>query len=295
MMISLKIPPRVPGCFRALRVLFLLVSAISVAESQPYVIAGSDLLKGAITRGIPDEISTKMDGSIPGLSLLRQDEADLAVVVRRPGDSPIEAPLVSQPLGYFVVSVVVNEDNPLNEISLDRLAGIFGRSEEFDFTQWGDLGLSEWSSRGIQKIVLKRGAGLAQDMYRYLGLQRPFYKSDIRLMDREDQMLDSLRGEESAIGIMGRVDDLSGVKVLALAPRREETPMLPNPEDVHFRGYPLNLPVLLVYQEQNGQSLQPLLLSFFRDSMAQALADAGVVPLPPEVRSRVTLEMELGR
>lgn len=270
-------------------------SARDDGSAAPPVIAGSDLLAGAVREGIPDALEIDMDGSLPGLNRLRQGDADLALIVLRPGSTPPTEPWVSRQIGTFVVSVVVNPRNPLNEISLDRLAGIFGRSEEFDFSQWGDLGLSQWGDRGIQKLVLAREAGLAQEMYRYLGLNRPHFKADITSPRSSRLLLEAVRGEANAIGLLGRVPADAGVKVLALAADRQSTPLLPDPQSVHFQDYPLQLPIFLVYPQSATEDLKAILLSFFRDGMARALENAGVLPLPRNVRSRIGLELEMMR
>ena len=58
------------------------------------------------------------------------------------------------PFAYDVAVIVVNDSNPIDEISVAQLRGIFGSNEEFNLNTWGELGLSGWGSRNIKRSLL---------------------------------------------------------------------------------------------------------------------------------------------
>ena len=49
-----------------------------------------------------------------------------------------------------ICRAVVNDSNPIDEISVARLGGIFGSNEELNLNTWGEFGLSGWGSRNIK-------------------------------------------------------------------------------------------------------------------------------------------------
>ncbi len=129
--------------------LFILAAAVVAPASARQVrIAASDLLAEFITEpllayGDEHSMEFKVDdiGSLPALERLRSDEIDLAIIaVPEDTDVPRDEFRVF-PFAYDVAVIAVNQSNPINEISLASLGGIFGANEESNYTTWGDLGL----------------------------------------------------------------------------------------------------------------------------------------------------------
>jgi phosphate transport system substrate-binding protein len=99
----------------------------------------------------------------PGISALLNGEIDIAGAGRRLTDTEKEKGLVEHFLGWDVLAIVVHEQNPLEDLSLDQLQGIFSG----EISNWQDVGgiagpiVVVTSPRGsgrrsaVKKLILK--------------------------------------------------------------------------------------------------------------------------------------------
>ena len=136
------------------------LSLIATAQAEEIRIAVSDLLADYIREplqvyGTENGITLVVDsiGSLPALDRLRSDEIDLAIVAVPEGDELPRDEFDIYPFAYDVAVLVVNDSNPIDEISIAQLGGIFGSNEEFNLKTWGELGLSGWGSRNIKALA----------------------------------------------------------------------------------------------------------------------------------------------
>ena len=127
------------------KTLFLLPLLLTASVHADEIrIAASDLLADHIKSPIlayGEEHATTFNiskiGSLPALDRLRSDEIDLAIIAVPEGTEVPREEFSVYPFAYDVAVLVVNESNPIDEISLSHLGGIYGTNEEFSFNTWG--------------------------------------------------------------------------------------------------------------------------------------------------------------
>ncbi len=265
-------------------------------------IAGSDFLAGAFTSRFDAytsaavaAVEVDMKGSLPGMAALTDGSADIAVLALKPDEASPGEPWVSRPLAYNAVCVVVHPRNPLTQIRLERLAGIFGQGEEFDFSQWGDLGITDWGKRGIKPLLMDRRHDLSQEMFRNVVLSHREFKPTVSTMADPRQMIDAIRTDEAAIGVLGRVPGSTAIKLLPLAIGSGETPLVPSPENIHSGRYPLRMPFVVVYAGNPPDAVREVLTDVFSADLAKAIRDSGFYPIPEQARKQAGLEIGSGR
>ena len=107
--------------------------AISSLPANEVRLAASDLLAAVLAPPLESyaaerELAVKLEsiGSLPAMQKMAANEFDLAIIA-----VPTEQPLPQEgyrvyPFAYSAAFVAVNLSNPLDEISVSRLAGIFG-------------------------------------------------------------------------------------------------------------------------------------------------------------------------
>lgn len=134
-----------------------------------------------------DSVEIESIGSLPALSRLRAGEIDLAIVAVPEGEEVPREEFRVYPFAYDAAVVVVNENNPLNEISLGRLGGIYGISEEYSFNSWGDLGLSGWGSRKLKPLSGASEDSIALELFKYTALQAGGMKPSV-VMVRDSEV-----------------------------------------------------------------------------------------------------------
>ncbi|MGJ3242988.1 MAG: PstS family phosphate ABC transporter substrate-binding protein [Opitutales bacterium] len=271
------------------------------AGEQVFRIGGSDLLGPALTEVLTDwaagrdgiAIDLSFPGSLPALDNLRAGNRDLCLIAVPDGDNPPAPPYKALPFAYQVVLFGVNAENPIREISLPRLAGVFGRNEANDFNRWGDLGLRAWETRSIKPVVGGRFQGLAQALFMEVALTRDAFKQSVNFLESADRIEAFLLTDNTALGLMAAPPAASGIRVLSLARDGDSPAYAPTEENVHFSDYPIRLPFLIVFPEARERELRPLIRLLLSNRVAGALREAGISPVPDGARQRLAMEIDL--
>lgn len=211
--------------------------------------------------------------------------------------------------------VFVNKDNPINQLSLRQLDGIFGaqrtggwngtrwstasaRGPEGNIRTWGQLGLtgdwkdkpihlygidatlSNWSEL-IQRVVFKGGDKWNPAMNEIVrgGVEIP----------ADAQIVSSVANDPYGIGfnLMRVVEKNPGVKALAIGAQDQGPYIQPTAESCYQRTYPLVNAVYLYLNRAPGNPLDPRLKEFLKFVLSregqQIVVDDGMfIPLNPE-------------
>jgi phosphate transport system substrate-binding protein len=211
--------------------------------------------------------------------------------------------------------IFVNKDNPISQLSLRQLDGIFGaqrtggwsgthwstasaRGPEGDIRTWGQLGLmgdwkdkpihlygidatlSNWSEL-IQRVVFKGGDKWNPAMNEIVrgGVEIP----------ADAQIVSSVANDPYGIGfnLMRVVEKNPGVKALAIGAQDQGPYIQPTAESCYQRTYPLVNAVYLYLNRPPGKPLDPRLKEFLKFVLSregqQIVVDDGMfIPLNPE-------------
>lgn len=213
-------------------------------------------------------------------------------------------------------AIFVHASNPLTQLSLRQLDGIFGaeraggwkaltwdtsiaRTAKDNLRTWGQLGLSgEWADRPIHPYgqpSLGTGA-ITYFQTRVFGGAEIWNQSLREYADRE-KMIADLAQDPDGIAYAPLAYAAPGVKAIAISegPAGPYVPL--TPATVADRSYPLNRPVYIYYtRDDRNTDLMPTLgdprvkefLRYILSSQGQAdvAAEGSYLPLPPEVVMR---------
>ncbi len=157
----------------------------------------------------------------------------LAIRAKR-GEAPKE-----HVVGYDALAVYVHPDNPIESISLEELADIFGDGGKT--VRWSQLG-TDYRSRGRDTIV-RVGRQNSSGTYVYfreavLGKKRDFKLGSIDRSGSKD-VVALISRTPLAIGYSGMGYATSGVKMLKVARHRGEPGVAPTVQNACNRSYPL--------------------------------------------------------
>jgi phosphate transport system substrate-binding protein len=161
----------------------------------------------------------------------------LAIRARR-GEEPKE-----HIVGYDALAVYVHPDNPLDSISLDELAEIFGDGGQT--VRWSQLGV-DYRSHGREMIV-RVGRQNSSGTYAYfreavLGKKRDFKLGSIDRSGSKD-VVALISRTPLALGYSGMGYATSGVKMLRVTRHKGERAVAPTVENACNRSYPLTRPL----------------------------------------------------
>lgn len=222
--------------------------------------------------------------------------------------------------------VFVHGDNPLSEISIDQLDGVFGsqrngsldgfvwtpagaRGPERDIRTWGQLGLKgKWSKAPIATYGHGPSGTTRFFQLNVLGNTdkwNPNYRGyvetgskQIAAIDRDRQTLGArymlsqeLARNPKGIGwsTMSQAKGIPGIKLLAVAPRGGGRAVMPSQSSFADRTYPLVRNIYIYFDRKPGTALDPKLrdfLSFVLSAEGQRLVGEGGYLPLPEAMRR---------
>jgi phosphate transport system substrate-binding protein len=197
--------------------------------------------------------------------------------------------------------IFVHEDNPLAQLTVKQLDGIFGaertagmrgfkwtpsdaRGPEEDIRTWGQLGLAgEWADKPIQTYGHAPSGTARFFQWKVLGNGdkwnpnlREYVESGSKMIadeDRAEQRLgirymlkNELARDRYGIAwtVMPQAKEVPGIKALALAPREGGVYVAPSRQSFQDRSYPLVRSIYIFLDRAPGRPLAPRLREFLR-------------------------------
>jgi phosphate transport system substrate-binding protein len=227
-------------------------------------------------------------GSGVGIASLIQGNCDLANTSRRMKDKECQRAKDKfgvEPkeviVGYDALAIYVHKKNPLESISMEELADIFGEDMEHEIDHWSQL--------GMDKEVL--GTDVITRVSRQNSSGTYVYFRDVVLGKGKDLRLGSIdqSGSKdvvalvsltpSAIGYSGMGYAIPEVKLLKVSKHRGEPGVAPTVENARNGTYPITRPLqIYVIGEPVGPVKQYLDWIASKEGQ-QVVFDLGYVPL----------------
>lgn len=282
--------------FRIITFLFFTFS-IHAAYAAEIRMAASDLLAEFISPPLKsfaeeNNIVLNIDeiGSLPAMERLRADEIDLAIVAFPEGTEVPRQEFSLYPLAYDSAVIAVNASNHVNEISLPRLGGIFGSSEEFSFSTWGELGLSGWRTRNIKPLAGPAEESISLELFRHSVLSGRTMKPSVAIL-RDSEIEEAIMGNIASIGILSSLPKNKNLKVLMLSEGADSTAYGPTPENIHVGDYPIRLGFYIVYNSRVEDKVRPLVRVLLGEQIATVLGENHLFALPVTVRNQFLVDL----
>ena len=192
-------------------------------------------------------------GSGVGIASLIDGNCDLANCSRRMKEKEIQKATDNRGqspkeyiVGYDALAVYVHRDNPLDSISLEELAEIFGEGGTID--RWQQLGVDASSKRFTRIVRVNRQNSSGTYVYfreAVMGKKRDYRLGTIDQSGSKD-VVALISGTPCAIGYSGMGYQEPGTKMLKISRRRGEPGVAPTVENARNGSYSITRP-LLVY------------------------------------------------
>jgi ABC-type phosphate transport system substrate-binding protein len=281
--------------------LLLPLALIATAQAEEIRIAASDLLAEHIKAplkayGAENDATFVVDsiGSLPALDRLRSDEIDLAIIAVPEGDQVPRDEFSIYAFAYDAAVLVVNQSNPIDEISVASLGGIFGSNEELNLNTWGELGLSGWGNRSIKAIAGTSDESIALELFKYSIFKGGVMKPRVSMV-KDTEIEDLLRSDAASIAILSRMPENRQIKVLMVSSGGDTyAPAFgPTDDNVHYGDYPIRLAFYIVYNLRDDSTLRPVIRELLDDEVAASLRANHLIALPDTVRRNILIEFDL--
>jgi phosphate transport system substrate-binding protein len=186
-------------------------------------------------------------------------------------------------VGHDALAVYVNKDNPLNEITIDQLAAIFG--EGGTITRWSQLGVKLPRDDTIVRVSRQSSSG-TYEFFRDHVLGGKDFKSGSRDMNGSKEVVELIGNTAAAIGYSGMGYATKAVKMLSVVPTAGQPAVAPTMENALSKKYPIARSLQLYTLGEPQGAVKKYIEWVLSDAGQKVLADSGYVPLAPSERNK---------
>ncbi|MBI2813423.1 MAG: phosphate ABC transporter substrate-binding protein [Opitutae bacterium] len=262
------------------------LAAANAASAQKLVIKGSDTLGAkmvpqvaeafrAVNPGVVFEIAA--EGSTTGIAAITDSTAEIGMSSRRARPTEMSAALAKgvtmKPIvvSYDAMAVIVNEANPVTQLTLRQVEQIFAG----DVKDWSAVG----GSAGAFSIYTRNtSSGTYQD-WKDLAMKKRDYAPSSQKMAGNEQIAAEVGKNPSGIGYVGiAYTHAPGVRVVGIV-LKDGKVVLPAVETVHDKSYPYARPNFF-YTNGEPTGLAARFIDYLLGADGQAIvAKSGFVPV----------------
>jgi phosphate transport system substrate-binding protein len=227
-------------------------------------------------------------GSGVGIASLIDGNCEIASASREMKDKERERVLAKRGrerieyiVGYDALAVYVHKDNPLESISIEELAEIYG--DGGTITHWSQLGVDPKRLGNDTIIRVSRQNSSGTYVYfreKVLGKQRDYKLGSIDQSGSVD-VVALVANTPSAIGYSGMGYTTPGVKMLRISKHKGELGIAPTVENAKKKGagaYPITRPLLLYTAGEPGARAKAFLDWIEGKHGQRVVVELGYVP-----------------
>ncbi len=186
-------------------------------------------------------------------------------------------------VGHDALAVYVHKDNPLNQITIEQLASIFG--EGGNTTRWSQLGVKLPGDDTIVRVSRQSSSG-TYEFFREHVLGGKDFKLGSRDMNGSKEVVDLIGNTPTAIGYSGMGYATRAVKMLSVAPKAGEPAVAPTMENALSKKYPIARSLQVYTLGEPQGAVKNYIDWILSDAGQKVLADSGYVPLSPSERNK---------
>jgi phosphate transport system substrate-binding protein len=187
-------------------------------------------------------------------------------------------------VGYDALAVYIHKDNPLNEITIEQLAEIYGEGGTFE--KWSQLGINHPGCANDEIIRVSRQSN--SGTYEYfrealLGSQRDF-KLGSRDMNGSKDVVELVSKTPCALGYSGMGYATPEVKMLRVAKKAGDPSYAPTVETALDGTYPIARPLFMYTNGAPSEHAKKYLEWILSEAGQKIVEESGYVPLPASDR-----------
>jgi phosphate transport system substrate-binding protein len=184
-------------------------------------------------------------GSGVGIAALEKGSIDIAAASRDMKQEEFDRTVQNtgkQPkeftVGFDALAVFVHKDNPLDEITIDQLAGIF--SEKGTTINWSQLGVTIPGVKNDKIVLISRQSSSGTySFFREKVLAKKDFKLGSLDMNGSKEVVELVSNTKTAIGYSGMGYATKDVKMLRIAMHPKDTAFAPTVDNTLANKYPL--------------------------------------------------------
>jgi phosphate transport system substrate-binding protein len=226
-------------------------------------------------------------GSGVGIAALEAGTVDIANASRE--IKPTEAKTTKEKtgkdpkeftVGYDALAIYVHKDNPIDTISLEELAQIYGQNGQT--TKWSQLGIQNKLCQNDEIIRVSRQSSSGTWMYfreAILG-EKGEYKQGSRDMNGSKDVVELVANTPCAIGYSGMGYKTDNVKWLKISKKKGEPGVAPSKAAALDKTYPIARKLYMYTVGEPSGETRTYIDWVLSDEGQKVVDEMGYVPLP---------------
>ena len=231
---------------------------------------GSGVGIAALTKGTIDIANASRD--------MKAEERSLAT--RNTGKDPVEFVV-----GFDALVVYVHKDNPLNEITNEQLASIFGEGGKI--TRWSEMGVKVPAGQDEIVRVSRQSSSGTYEFFREHVLGTMDYKLGSRDMNGSKEVVELVASTPSAVGYSGLGSNEPGkVKMLKVSLGAGRPAIEPSVATTLSKQDPIARPLLVYTLGAPQGKLKDYIDWIMSDAGQKIVETSGYVPLSASDRKK---------
>jgi len=232
------------------------------------------------------DVEVSGGGSGVGIAALERGAIDIACASRNMKPEEIEQAKRStgeEPkefiVGYDALAVYIHPENPMSEISLEQLAQVY--AEDGSITKWSQLGVTIPGVTDDQIVrVSRQSSSGTYEFFREHVLGEKDFKLGSRDMNGSKEVVELVANTKTAIGYSGLGYATAAVKILELASKAGEPPVVPSVATTLDRTYPLARSLQVYTLGEPQGAVRNYIDWVLSEAGQRILEESGYVPVP---------------
>jgi len=230
-------------------------------------------------------VQVSAGGSGKGIASLTKGTCDLANSSRNMTEKEkkrimkkFDVKPVEHVVGFDALAIYVHKDNPLDVISLEELAEIYG--ENGKIKKWSQLGVKlPGSNKEITCIGRQNNSGTYTFFREHVLGNNRDYKANLLSQNGANDVVLLVTKTPTAIGYSGMGYKTDDVKVLKLASKKGEPGVEPTLENAKNGSYPLTRPLQIYSRGEVRGEVKKYLDWIYSPEGQEIVEKEGYVPL----------------
>ncbi len=205
---------------------------------------------------------------------------EIAQAMKNTGKAPKEFIV-----GHDALAIYVHKDNPLNEISIEQLNGIF--SEKGKITKWSELGITLPGGKDEIVRISRQSSSGTYEFFREHVLGKKDFKLGSRDMNGSKEVVELVATTPTSIGYSGMGYNEPGrVKMLKVRSKAGAPAIEPSVANTLSNQYPIARSLLIYVLGEPQGEVKKYVDWILSDAGQHIVEKSGYVPLPPEARRK---------
>lgn len=253
----------------------MLQLAMAWSEAYPEPGVSVEVNGGGSGVGIAGLINGSVDLANSSRAFEEKEAADLRAKF---GKEPIGVTV-----GYDALSIYVHRDNPLQEITLEQLAGIY--SKDGKIRTWSDLGVGPIpGAQGDEIIAISRqnNSGTHHYFKEAVVGKKGVLRPDCVNQNGSADVVNLVATTPNAMGYSGMGYRTDAVRILKVAKRSGEPAILPSIASTLDKSYPIARPMFVYTAGEPAAHIKKYIDWILSEPGQSLLAENGYVPLPKQ-------------